>query len=273
MFTLKAINEKIEALKIGERFCIQGVPEDIYHASHGEGSSALKAATKSMAHYKAYKEKVFSTTEAMQVGSATHCLVFEADLYTTKFIQKPESIKVRRGKQWDKFASDNADKTILTDKNVQEASRYSSAVLDSGGQFFIGGKAEVSYWYRHPKGIVLKARADYVLGDCIIDLKTTKDKTPEEFLRTVKYDYRIQDASYRMVTGLADMHFFGISKEETNPVFLATQGAEVRERAEKEIEAAIDSINEAAEFDHYPNYELKLLETSLTDYEKGQSAS
>jgi len=52
--TLEAINERAAQLKPGERFEIRGLPSEIYHAADGYGSTAVREATRSMAHFWTY---------------------------------------------------------------------------------------------------------------------------------------------------------------------------------------------------------------------------
>ena len=44
------LNKKISALDVGESLRLESVPEDVYHASEGFGSTAIREANKSLAH-------------------------------------------------------------------------------------------------------------------------------------------------------------------------------------------------------------------------------
>lgn len=275
--TLDDLNAKISALKTGERMALFDIPESMYHESEGVGSTLLKAATQSMAHYKAKREKLNDFSEAakkaMLIGRATHCLVLEAELYAEKFVRLPSEIKVRNGKKWEAFRLANAGKDILSESEELMASAMSDEILETVGKYFIGGVSEKSYWYRHESGLVLKARVDYEIGDGGVDLKTTKHDTPEQFKKALKYDYAIQEVSYRLVTGLSDMFYVGIGKGKPYSVFLCKQGKDVRERATQAMEKAIADICEAKAFDSYPNIPVQLMETELTAYELERQAS
>ena len=50
--TTQALHAAIGSLGSGERLAVSGVPESVYHASGGIGSTLMRAAMKSMAHYK-----------------------------------------------------------------------------------------------------------------------------------------------------------------------------------------------------------------------------
>lgn len=268
---LNELNERIQSLKVGERLELEKIDESLYHRSAGIGSTLMKAATKSMAHYKCGLEETNDVSaaaqKAMDIGSAVHCLVLQADLYEREFVKQPAEIKIRNGKKWEEFQQQHIGKTILTETDESQASAMADAILDDAGRFFLGGTPEVSYWIRHETGLILKARIDYRLGDAAIDLKTTKHETPEQFKRAVKYDYDMQEALYRRVTGVADMIFVGVGKSAPYSVFLCRQGQLVREQAEKALDRAIAAITEANEFQSFPRVPAELVETELTAYE------
>lgn len=261
----------IEGLEIGERISIRGIGEGMYHAAPGLGSTLLKAATQSLAHYRVALNDEGDTSpqarKAMAIGSATHCLVLEPEQFEEKFVAQPEDIKVRNGKRWEEFALRNADREIMTEADIALASDMADAVLDDAGKFFTGGEAELSYWYRHESGLLLKARIDYQMGDAGIDLKTSRAESAHKFKQAVKYDYDIQDAAYRLVTGLADMIFVGVGKDKPHPIYLCKQGPQVREKAERALARAIDALAVARDFDHYPKPPAELVETSLSAWE------
>lgn len=269
--TPNELAEVVEGLEIGERISIRNIPEEQYHRAPGLGSTVLKAATRSLAHYRVAvmdeAQRSAQARKAMAIGSATHCLVLEAEKYGEKFVVQPDDIKVRNGKRWEEFQSQHLDKEILTAADEQLASAMADAVLDDAGKFFMGGEPELSYWYRHTNGLLLKARIDYQIGDAGVDLKSAHAEDERKFALAVKYDYDIQDASYRLVSGLADLIFVGVSKEPPHAIYLCKQGQQVRQRAERALERALDALAVAREFDDYPKPPAHLVETFLTPYE------
>jgi hypothetical protein len=275
--TKESLKKKIDALKVGERVRLLNLDEDIYHAAEGVGSSLLKQAAQSLAHYKAAfdhiqeDERTQAQKDRLNEGSATHCAVLQPELFDEEYIVIPDTIKKRAGKEWAAFKEANADKTILPSKSLKVSIEMADAVLDSVGHYFTDGEAEVSYFYRHETGMILKGRIDYERGDALIDLKTSKDTTPEKFSRSVKYDYDWQDALYRFVTGKKEMLFIGVEYKSPHSVFFAKQGSDVRIRAERRLKAVLDQLAFAIEFQEFPPYPVDLIETTLTAYEKGES--
>ena len=266
------LSEIVESLKPGERYVADGLSDKAYHEAPGIGSSGMKAAVKSMAHFKAYqdREDEFSpqAEKNMRIGSATHCLVLEPELYDEKFATQPAEIKQRRGEKWENFKKENEGKEILTKDEVVLAGDMANSIFDSpASNYFSNGKPEQSIWYRHESGVLLKARLDYHVGDLGVDLKTTIRDTQKAFANCVKYDYDIQDALYRMVADIKDFVFVGVLKTKPHCAFLAKQGPLVRQLAEQRLNKAINDIATAQEFDDYPGLPVELVETALTDKE------
>lgn len=266
------LQKKLDALKPGERICLQNISEDMYHAADGIGSTLLKAATKSLAHYQHAKDDV-SSADHFVVGHAAHTMVLEPIKFDQRFVVQPEDIKTRRGKKWDDFYEANADKEILRQSDNEIVNDMANAIFDACGKLFVNGKAEISYWYRHPNGLLLKARVDYKNGDGIIDLKTTRHDTPKKFSNAVKYDYDMQDAHYRLVTGLSDMIYVGVGKTAPYSVFIAKQGQDVRAKAEAKLEGILADIAYAEEYNDFPNLPVEMVVTELTEREKAEAAA
>lgn len=259
-----AINERADALKPGERFQITGLPAEIYHATTGIGSSALRAACQSMAHYWSYLHTERHESKDMLLGTMTHLFVFEPERVNALVVVQPEHLTPGNNNAW-KAWKESQTRTIITRAEWQYASAMADSVFTSMGDFFTGGYPELSVWMKDEQtGLILKARADYVLGDALIDLKTTRATRASQFSHICKKEYAIQDALYIKVTGLADMVFAGVSKEAPYQCFLVKQGKDVRVNAANKIAAALDAIVFAKEYGSYPLPPIEVLETSLS---------
>lgn len=265
---LEELNYHIEGLEQGERLIVHRLPEDTYHAAPGIGSSLLREARKSMAHYKVRRDENMASSKALDIGSAVHCLTLEPQTFEERFAVQPPEIKRKQGAKWEAFQKANAGKTVVTETEMESIDAMADSLLNQAGKFLTGGYSEVSYWLKDASGLLLKARADYVIGDACIDLKTRRPGSPFDFTRTIKYDYDLQDALYRRVTGLADMIFIGVIKEKPYPVLMRLQGAEVRARAEKKMGELFEQIQMAEELNDYPAYPVELIETELTERER-----
>jgi hypothetical protein len=267
MITADDLSNKIHALKIGERLVLPKIPEAMYHGSPGVGSTLLKAGTSSMHHYKQTSEGVFKGTRDTRIGSATHALVLEPELFDEKFHQLKEGEQrretlVKRVKEQDPY------KEVINFPECEEADILAGEVISQCGDLFVNGEPELSYWFRHETGMILKARVDYQRDDFGLDLKTGKFADESAFVKTVKFDYAIQDQLYLMVTGLKEFAFIGVSKSDHHDCYRAIQGQGVRDRAKRIIDKTIREIAFAHEEDCFPRHEVKWQKTELTKWEK-----
>lgn len=265
----ESLNDRIEKLQPGERLRIENLPFEQYLAAPGIGSTLLKAATKTMEHYeltKLSKNKVSrATQQSFNIGTAVHSMVLEPDKFFNENIIGPEGAEDKRLAPWKSFAKEHKDseKTLLKYSEYEQVLVMAEKVTDKAGVLFSGGQAEVAYWYRCPEtNLILKARADYQSGDGLIDLKTGRFNTPDEFMRTVLYDYSIQDGLYRLVTGLKDMIFVGVTSAEPHSVFSVRESEEVRAGSKIIIEHTLQAIRFAEETNTFPGYDFEVLEAN-----------
>ena len=183
---------------------------DEYRAIDAVNFSTLKAMAESPLHYQDAVQFSKDATDAMNVGTAGHCMVLEPDQFPPRY--SVWTGKIRRGKEWDAFEAANADKTIITLNEYDGCKAMKEAVMAhpaAGPIFTSGGEAEkVITWTDPETGIACKARIDWLCGS-IVDLKTTKSANHRVFAATAaRYRYHSQLAWYRWgvecSTGLAD---------------------------------------------------------------------
>ena len=151
---------------------------------------------------------------------------------------------------------------------LAEVDNISTAVLNQCPQLFVGGEAEKSYWYKHHTGLILKARIDYEIADCGIDLKSTRKETQGTFEITVRADYAVQDCLYRLVTGLNDLFFVGVSKVRPHQRFGVRQGSDVRKKTESKMERVIKEIIFANELQSFAFPQFTVTDTTLPAWER-----
>lgn len=171
----------------------------------------------------------------------------------------------------DLLAEIGTDKTLLSKGDYQDVIEMGEAVTFHAGHLFKGGEAEVSYWFKHPSGLILKARADYETngpnGKVVTDLKTTRDDVPEYFRATVKKSYSVQDSLYRKVTQAAEMIYIGVTKTKPHHVFPVLQGDDVRQKADSDLEQVIRNLAYSYEMSDWAGYPFELLTTKLNAWE------
>ena len=258
---ISALYSEINSLEAGQVLVRQNISDYVYHQSPGYGSTAIREACKSMAHFKLYLEADREPTPDMILGQAIHTLTLEPDLFFDRFVIAPEDLTPGNNNAWKAWKAAQS-KTIITRAQMKVVGQTSESVMTRAHSFFSGGQAEKSYWRRDPSGLILKARIDYEKGDLGIDLKSTKAENKHKFMNTIKYDYAIQDALYRLVTGLADLVFIGVCKTPPHAIYGGKQSEKERGYALASIETAINQILIAEEFNDYPLPPIEILETN-----------
>lgn len=270
------IETQIHALLPGERLRLVGVPAEVYHATAGYGSTAIKEAHKSMMHFDHYINSERDITPQLQAifdqGSAVHCAVLEPHLYDQEFAAYPPGVR-KTSKDGKSFSDANPGKTMIT-AAVQDsvfAMRNRLLADPYTAKLLTAGESEVSYWYREPTtGVIIKARVDHDHDRVMVDLKTTKDETPEEFRKTLFFTYAVQDALYKLVTGKASMFFVGVCKKAPHRIYVGERGEFATMKAEKELMEVLEQIKQAQESQKYLDKPLELITAELNEYQIDQ---
>lgn len=196
--------------------------------------STLKWMDKSAAHYLHACRQSFEDTDPKRRGRAVHLAVFEPELFRANVVRWEEGV-ARRGKAWEAFCVEHLGKEILTADGYDTAAAIAEAVRADpvAAPFLVGGRPELAVLWTHDvreEGELLpryqvecKGRLDFVLTEPgpIVDLKTTRDASPEGFGRQAwLYRYDAQAALYQdglhAVTGVRRPYVL-IAVEEAPP--------------------------------------------------------
>ncbi len=181
------------------------VPFNEYLAAPGYGSGALRQALRSLSHLHHYRITSGEPPSPSQMlGSATHCAVLEPRAFHDRYAQWSGDRRTKAGKEaYSEFIACNANKEILTAEQYETAWAMADtllampeyrALISNHGQPAV----EVSrFWEDTPTSVPLKARADMLLDDAGVDLKTASDASPRGFAAAAaRYGYHIQAAMY-----------------------------------------------------------------------------
>ena len=180
---------------------IMDMAAEDYFALDAVSASDLKALMRSPLYYQHYKAKGIKATPAMQLGTAAHMAILEPERFASDCVMWDGA--VRRGKVWDAFCEQYADKTILTVSEYDACCSMAAAVRKHEGavSWLTGGNPEVVLrWdYDGEGSMPCKCRIDWMpAGAGIVDLKTTADPSPRAFSRTAaNLNYHMQLAWYR----------------------------------------------------------------------------
>ena len=239
---------------------IPDMPNADYHAHPAISSSAVKAAAKTLAHWKG-AERTGGTH--FDLGTGFHDMVLEGGENT---VCGPET---RRGKAWAEAYNEAQllGKTLLTEADYKVCQRMAESCLTN---------PRVEAIVRHPEamieqsifvtcpetGLELKCRPDAYLREkqVCLDLKSTTDAGPgdRDFAGHIwRYKYDIQAAFYAYVLRLAELPvtYFAFAAVEKTPPYaqcLHVLSGTVMEHAHKRMMNILRRMAKAIEEDHYP---------------------
>lgn len=240
------------------------MPDREYHAIKDRCSaSSLKPLRKSPAHMQAAINNS-EESESMALGSLFHCMTLEPEELSTRYVKTEKfDRRTTAGKiAAEKFAAENKGKIIVdpddwgkADIMADSARRHKKAgkLLDAAA--FVEGVVLFDI-----DGIPCKAKLDCFAHGFVIDLKSTKDASPESFQRDfVKYGYHIQGAFYRRAAKALgmDCRGFAIIATENSAPFCSA----VYELSENALRLGDQIINrllpvwqECQKTNEYPGY-------------------
>lgn len=173
--------------------------------------STLKSIGRSPLHYAYRLVKADKDTGPKKTGRATHLAVFEPDQFRATCALWTGG--VRRGKEWDAFRKKNPGRDILTEAENEKCLAIQKAVrADRIAHPYVSeGQGEVTMlWTAMVEvGPLLqcKGRIDFDGATALVDLKSTRDASPDGFGREVwRYGYHVQAAwysdAYYLATGI-----------------------------------------------------------------------
>ena len=250
------------------------IDEETYHAHPAYSATDCKTIigkSPEIFHKMKYGEEKLdhepAVKKAFRAGELCHAFTLEPDR-----AKKAYGVCLNKATKAGKIqAEEMAAKGIepITSTEYELASHVANAVRKHPGaaKLLTGGQPELSFWVDDKAtGLACKARADYIKGDTIVDLKTTGEggAEPDTFSRTVaRYLYHLQAAHYLQVTGAKKFIFvavekvfpFAVSVTELDPDALAL-GLELRNEALK-------GISQCHTDSYWPSYTEKITTISL----------
>lgn len=281
MKTVTSISELNDLAAVGQLIGLFRVPIDLYHSGPGISSTGLKEILKSPAHYRAYLDGQ-EDSAAFRLGRLVHMRLLEPAEYFSAVKVMPDfaeshghpNTKAHREAKADWLADAKAQGCeVVTESEMGEHDRYEKAMRSNrlASKIFTGGDAEVScYWIDEATGVLCRARADYIRGEAIFDLKTTSySAAPKEFQKTVlNFGYHVSAAFYLdgFARYLPVKHFSWVALEKKPPYcfgfFAADQ--ELLNAGRAEYTKALATFAECMKTQRWPGYEEKFVNLSLT---------
>lgn len=175
--------------------------------------SSLSAFSKSPNHLLQYWKGSEPTPTQLQ-GQLIHKLILEPETFRDDFVVFEG--KIRSGKNWEAFSSENQDRKIITIKELNQAEAVFHKVKNNEylKDLLIRStdvEKEIS-WSKD--GLNFKGFVDIVGKDFIADIKTTTDSGPMFIKNVYWYNYDLQAAMYCEVY---DVDYYIIALEKLAP--------------------------------------------------------
>jgi hypothetical protein len=261
---------------------IHGMSNAEYHTdTTAISASGLKLFARSPAHYYAAyldpNRPQRQPTAAMKLGTATHCAILEPAEFDARYAMLPPGINLRtnEGKATrDSIMASGRD--ILDADDMAAVTRMASAFRESNTAAALFAKPHhvESSVFATIGGVKCKCRPDFMTSDglLVIDVKTTRDASPEEFGKSAwNLGYHLQAAFYRRViseaTGTTPDFIFGcVESEAPHLTAFYSVPPYLLEYADGLIDALLESYAECLKTDTWPGYGSDMQELSVPGY-------
>jgi exodeoxyribonuclease VIII len=269
-----------------------GIPNAQYHKSWGISSSALKMyrpANPAPRLYHAYITGLieFQSTKSKMMGTAYHKIMLEPDDFLAEIQVLDGTRQIKENRE---LIVNNPDITYLTEdeysdvKNMRDVALEHPEIIDL---LAMGGQAEHSGWYqdiddRTGEGTMqlckyrpdLRHCPDYEHDTWLLDLKTTRDASPEGFARDIqKWGYHISASHYlegdRKLFGRRPKQFIFVVQETSAPYLIGVYVLKEKAIAhgKKLRRRALDGIHKFKKEKRWPHFHYnKAVEIDLPNY-------
>ena len=207
-------------------------------------SSALKAFAKSPNHYLEYVKGKAPSSPAMELGSAIHCMVLEANQFFKRYTrQLVVDRRTKKGKeQYAAFLKETDGLTVLTEEQMDIVHACAKAInehpaakelLAACTHFEKKIQAELS-------GVPFVGYADALAKDFIIDVKTCSDASHESFQRQAyNLMYHEQAAAYQDMLQVFRFYWICVETKPPYNVSVYVQGQDAYRKAHKHLHELI----------------------------------
>jgi len=261
------------------------ISADEYFAIDAVNQSLLKEVLRSPAHAAAYLSNPKKATAAMQLGTAVHSTLLNAENFENEVAIQPDiNRRTKEGKvEYEKFLAQSRGKAIITTEQAVHCMHIANSMSRSREAMNLIGFADTEQsflWKDETTALTCKARVDAIHPEDkkVVDLKTTVDASPYGFARSVaKFGYHIQAAFYlRAVSGLRSgveavkdgWKFYIVAIETSQPYAIASYRIDLRAiiEGDKMVDKALSLWAEATLLDEYSGYPDVITTLSLPEW-------
>lgn len=183
----------------------------LYHnpITPGLSSSGMKTIYhKNPKYYKALKDKPESKNrDALVIGRATHKYILEPDDFYNEYHIYPNDVR-KNSAAYKKHAEDGKGKELLKNTVIEQIEGMSESLKNYYnflGLLRNGMTEHAMFVYDKEFDCVLRVKADSVLKDKVLDLKTTNDASSEAFAKSAAtFGYDLQAWFYLRICELGN---------------------------------------------------------------------
>jgi exodeoxyribonuclease VIII len=260
------------------------MPAEEYHAH--EAVSKSKADTFRQSRKRYYRRFVEGSlaakppTPQMKAGTVLHALLLEPDTFDCLFCVAPKIYRrTKQGKaDWAAFQRASEGMTIVEDATMSAAARMAEAVEASDMAMSLLSNPEAKFeqsifWHDGQSALDLKARLDVVHPQCLIDVKTARDASPEGFAKAcASFGYHRQHEWYQRgweaITGeKLPFVFLVVANDEPHEVALYTLDNAAVQLGADQNRTTLSQLKTSIQTDSWASpWEASINELSLPRY-------
>jgi hypothetical protein len=202
------------------------------------------------------KTTAYKNYQALQFGSAGHCLLLEPEMFPELYVRAPEGLN-QRGKtgkkRWAEYEEQHPGKILLRTGEWErlENIRKVFEIHPQIKKLWKNGSAEVSlFWQDSEFALDCKARLDWFDADSaiIVDLKFTNNIAKAGVQKPIQDFYAVQASWYvravtQLTTKVPDFFFIFIEKYAPHLIRVCSVSAEDLKHGQQKIECAIKNMS------------------------------
>ena len=233
---------------------VQNLPFEEYQQLSGLNQSTLKQWFSTTSK----KTDAYKNYQALQFGSAGHCLLLEPEMFPELYVRAPEGLS-QRGKtgekRWAEYAEQHPGKILLRTGEWErlENIRKVFEIHPQIQKMWKNGAAEVSLFWRDSEfALDCKARLDWFDPDSgiIVDLKFTNNVSKAGVQKPIQDYYAIQASwysrgVYQLTKKNVDFLFVFIEKYAPHSIRVVPVSAGDLKYGLQKIKSAVNNISNA----------------------------
>lgn len=260
-----------------------------YHSSDGVSKSGLDLIAQSPLHYWAKyldpNRQPDDPTPALLLGTAIHTAVLEPERFANDYLVAPNvDRRTNDGKaRWAEFMETAQGKTVISSADFDKCRQIADQVRShpTAMTLFNDGAPEVSaYWIDQETGVLCKCRPDWLSKKLVVDLKSSRDASPDAFQRSAySYRYHVQAAWYldgiAAATGKPRDAFIFAAFEKDPPFACAFYYADegMIEAGRREYRRLLRTYADCLSAGRWPGYPIELQALTLPAWAAFEAAN